>query len=84
MTIAGRSKAAARAGGHSITVQEGTPFMFGGMDALGAQVSQLLKLKRIGPARWEHSCRCWGSAPALFECVWVPRASLCWAHDGTR
>ncbi|KAL4859287.1 Dynein regulatory complex subunit 7 [Chlorella vulgaris] len=53
VTIAGRSKAAARAGGHSITVHEGTPFMFGGMDALGAHVSQLLKLKRIGPARFE-------------------------------
>jgi hypothetical protein len=52
VSIAGRSKAAARAGGHVIAVHEGTPFMYGGRDALGAQVSHLLRLRRVGPNRW--------------------------------
>jgi hypothetical protein len=53
VTIAGRSKAAARAGGHILTVHGGEVHLFGGRDALNAQTSHLLKLKKLaGGARW--------------------------------
>lgn len=52
VTIAGRSKAAARGGGHILTVREGGVYMYGGRDALGAQVSHLLRLKRTAGTRW--------------------------------
>lgn len=69
LSIEGQSKAAARAGGHVICWQPepaaegqgsagdapacGSLWLFGGRDALGAQVSYLLKLRpRSGGAWW--------------------------------
>lgn len=51
MSIEGRNKTAARAGGHIITHHDGCLHMFGGRDALGAQVAYLLKLKRTAGSR---------------------------------
>ena len=48
----GHSKAAARAGGHVITHMDGEIWMFGGRDALGAQVSYLLKLRPKAGGAW--------------------------------
>lgn len=67
VSIAGRSKAAARAGGHVIAVHQGEPYMYGGRDALGAQVSHLLRLRRAGPNRWSRLPCCTACGR---QCAW--------------
>ena len=66
MSIEGRNKTAARAGGHIITHHDDCLHMFGGRDALGAQVAYLLKLKRTAGSRWGY-----GGVHISWVCAWL-------------